>query len=400
MGRTLGWALFLAVSWTWCIGMFLPALLMRDGGLPYFFAFLVPNVIGAASVGFVLHSRKKSVRFVAAMRTPMLLFTSATVAFQAFFLAWQGVSLGLAYFLEAPAGMVIGITLVLLAIAVRRRVDWTAALLTLGCSLALGVALISSPPIVGPSEPLMALIGLSMVTALGFGLCPYLDLSFNRAAQHAPNPRAAFAIGFFVIFTAIILVATRGRAVWTPSVAPFELSLDWVFGLMGLHYGAQATFTIAAHTAALRATKADGSIEPISNGPRAEVAQRPSLMKWILLPIISGLLIGGVVTFLPLVDLPGFTTSILAGEFAYRLFLGFYGLIFPVWLIVALRRPGAMDRVTLVWFAVVCALAGPFLWVGSIGRDEVWLIPGVTIVLVAGGYRYMTRKPGIDSAAG
>lgn len=26
------WALFLASSWTWCIGMFLPVLLMRDAG--------------------------------------------------------------------------------------------------------------------------------------------------------------------------------------------------------------------------------------------------------------------------------------------------------------------------------------------------------------------------------
>jgi len=399
MGPTLAWAVFLAVSWTWCIGMYLPMLLMRDGGLPYFFAFLIPNVIGAASVGFVLHSRKKSVRFVTAMRTPMLLFTSATAAFQAFFLAWQGVSLGISYFLHAPAGMVVGITLVLIAIAIRRRVDWIPALLTLACSLALGVALISSPPIVGASEPMLALIGLSMVTALGFGLCPYLDLSFNRAVQHAPNPRAAFGIGFFVIFTAIILVATRGRAVWTPAVAPFTLSLNWVFGLTGLHFGAQATFTIAAHTAALRATRIDGSIEPISKGPRAEVAQHPSLIKWILLPVFIGLLIGGAVPFIPMVDLPGFTSSILAGEFAYRLFLGFYGLIFPVWLIVALRRPGAMDRVTLVWFAAVCALAGPFLWVGSIGRDEVWLIPGVSIVLLAGGFRYFTRKPETISVA-
>ena len=31
---SLGWAVFLATSWTWCIGMYLPVLLVRDFGVP------------------------------------------------------------------------------------------------------------------------------------------------------------------------------------------------------------------------------------------------------------------------------------------------------------------------------------------------------------------------------
>lgn len=392
MARTLAWALFLAVSWTWCIGMHLPNLLARDGGLPFFFAFFIPNVLGAASVGFVLRTRDRSSNFVRSLRTPMLLFSAVTVAFQAYFLAWkmtEDLAVGV---LHMPAGIACGVTLVGVTSLLRGRVDWVPALVTLLCTITAGALLISQPIELIASEPIASLIGLSMVTMLGFGICPYLDLSFNRAVQHAPNPRAAFAIGFFVVFAAIILMATHGRAIWTPNAAPFEMRLDWVFGAMGLHFGAQATFTIFAHTAAVYATSKEGSIagdaEPVDAGAEG----RPSLRRWIFLPVLAGLLIGAGTPFIPMrVDLPGFASSIDPTEFTYRLFLGFYGLVFPVWTLVALRRPGSTDRSTLIWLAAVCAVAGPFLWVGSIGRDEAWLIPGVAIVLLAGAYRSMTR---------
>src|SRR6266404_3216610 len=54
----LGWAVFLAVSWTWCIGMFLPVLLVRDYGLWGWIVFAVPNMIGAAAMGWVMHRVK------------------------------------------------------------------------------------------------------------------------------------------------------------------------------------------------------------------------------------------------------------------------------------------------------------------------------------------------------
>ena len=51
---TVGWGFFCAASWTWCIGMFFPLLLLRDFGWPGLVAFLVPNVIGCAGFGYVL----------------------------------------------------------------------------------------------------------------------------------------------------------------------------------------------------------------------------------------------------------------------------------------------------------------------------------------------------------
>ena len=42
--NTLGWAAYLGMSWTWCIGMFLPVLLIRDYGIWGFVVFAVPTL--------------------------------------------------------------------------------------------------------------------------------------------------------------------------------------------------------------------------------------------------------------------------------------------------------------------------------------------------------------------
>ena len=404
-GNTLAWGLFLAVSWTWCIGMYLPNLLARDGGLPFFLAFFVPNVLGAASVGFVLRTRQRSASFVRALRVPMLVFSAVTVLFQAYFLAWKMTTDLHDGFLHLPAGIASGATLVGVVALLRSRIDWVPALATIACSVAAGVLLVSHPRPFDASEPLVALAGLSMVTALGFGICPYLDLSFNRAVQHATKPPLAFAVGFFVFFAATILLVTRGRMIWSPNTPPFRVSIDWVLGAMGLHYGAQASFTVLAHTAAVCALREGGAIRgndlPVNTGAEARPTKvtsvrepgRASLRLWIFLPALVGVLLGAGVAFAPRVDLPGFVSSLESGEFGYRLILGSYGLLFPVWTLMALRRPTATDRATLLWTLGVCALAGPFLWVGAIGRNEVWLIPGVSLILVAAAVRFTLRSP-------
>ena len=51
---TVGWGLFCASSWTWCIGMYLPVLLLRHFGWPGVLAFVVPNVAGCVAFGYVL----------------------------------------------------------------------------------------------------------------------------------------------------------------------------------------------------------------------------------------------------------------------------------------------------------------------------------------------------------
>ena len=42
---TAGWGIYLSCSWTWCIGMYLPVILLRDFGWPWLLAFAIPNVL-------------------------------------------------------------------------------------------------------------------------------------------------------------------------------------------------------------------------------------------------------------------------------------------------------------------------------------------------------------------
>ena len=61
--RVAGWAVFLAMSWTWCIGMFLPVLLLRDLGLGGFLVFAIPNILGAAAMGWLLRDVSKAANY-------------------------------------------------------------------------------------------------------------------------------------------------------------------------------------------------------------------------------------------------------------------------------------------------------------------------------------------------
>src|SRR5215813_659097 len=88
MNRSLSWAVYLACSWTWCIGMFLPVLLVRDYGVAGWIAFAVPNVVGAAAMGWTLRDSAASRRVAQEHRTAARWFSLVTIAFQIFFAAW------------------------------------------------------------------------------------------------------------------------------------------------------------------------------------------------------------------------------------------------------------------------------------------------------------------------
>src|SRR6187397_1723561 len=84
----LAWAAFLACSWTWCIGMFLPVLLVRDYGGWGWIVFAVPNVIGAAAMGWILRSGEISRRIVENHRVACLSFSAVTILFHVLFTGW------------------------------------------------------------------------------------------------------------------------------------------------------------------------------------------------------------------------------------------------------------------------------------------------------------------------
>src|SRR3954451_20258322 len=88
MIKFLLWAFFLGCSWTWCIGMFLPVLLMRNWGVWAWVAFAVPNVIGAAAMGFVIRSRQVSEDILINHKTAIGVFSLVTIAFHIYFVYW------------------------------------------------------------------------------------------------------------------------------------------------------------------------------------------------------------------------------------------------------------------------------------------------------------------------
>src|SRR5438552_18566223 len=86
--QILLWSVFLACSWTWCNGMFLPVLLVRDYGVWGWIVFAIPNFLGAAAMGWVIRSREQSQKITATHKHAMIVFSFVTAAFQWFFALW------------------------------------------------------------------------------------------------------------------------------------------------------------------------------------------------------------------------------------------------------------------------------------------------------------------------
>src|SRR5438128_464538 len=95
----MAWAAFLACSWTWCIGMFLPVLLVRDFGVAGWIVFAIPNVLGAAAMPWVLGRARTASKLagytgtdppplVVRHETAMRIFSLVTIAFHLFFMFW------------------------------------------------------------------------------------------------------------------------------------------------------------------------------------------------------------------------------------------------------------------------------------------------------------------------
>ena len=79
------------------------------------------------------------------------------------------------------------------------------------------------------------------------------------------------------------------------------------------------------------------------------------------------------------------------GEILYRCFMSFYGLVFPayVWLVMIPTSDGHSGlggengrRKLFIW-AFTVGVAATMFWMGFIERSEVWLAPGLAIVLCA-----------------
>jgi hypothetical protein len=374
----IGWAAFLAASWTWCIGMFLPVLLVRDFGPKSFAIFAVPNVMGAALMGAVLHRSGASESVVRHHGVACWAFSFITVAFQAFFVCWLifGLDAAVPRWVLVPMLFVIPF---LMRAEKPSPLTRLISILVLIISLAAGVWWLRHASPAASIEPARLpqrdLLWLAPVCVLGFALCPYLDLTFHSTRQNAKGPpgTAAFILGFGVFFFAMILLTLLyagpllqraqdgGRSV-QPGLAPAPIVL---------HMSVQLVFTIMLHKSWLEA-------DPSPAGPRAPANAS-------LLALVMG--VAAAIFGLKLPDSWGLSGP----ELVYRLFMAFYGLVFPAYVWTCMLPLGsAPSRTRLITFLTALGIAGPMYWLGFVQSQTWWLAPGILVILVAG---LVAREP-------
>jgi hypothetical protein len=378
-GGRLAWAVYLACSWTWCIGMFLPALLVRDLGVWAFVVFAVPNIVGAAALAWVMSTPGSSQRLLEEHRWAVWAFSSLTIAFQVYFAAWVASLTGhRAAFGVAIAGVVLaalpgvlrawwhGVGVVVWLIAAG-AVGWMLVQTSQGAGGGWGVIGVRG------DRPMAELVPMAAVCVLGFLLCPYLDATFHRARIEAERggagggaaARGAFAMGFGWFFAAMIvgtliaapslLAIARGEPVaWGSSLAWFLLGCTSI----------QLLYTVRVHAMECR--------------KRA----------WLALP---GALVVAVVMVWGEAWLGRVHSDLRIGEIVYRSFMGLYGLVFPAYVLCCMvpvhargrRVTGPTSgRVAFFIAGVLCAM--PFYWLGFMERQTWWVLAGIGVVLAAG----------------
>ncbi|GJQ29345.1 MAG: hypothetical protein HBSAPP03_12290 [Phycisphaerae bacterium] len=373
--RPLIYAAFLAASWTWCIGMYLPVLLLRDYGPWSFLVFAIPNCLGAAAMGVFLWRPAASQRFLANHYPACRAFSFVTILFQMWFtlslIEPYAPKLGLTIGLAAVVGLILGI------FAVRPSLTFRAggSLAAFACSIALGAWWLSNagrsvpPPLPVPLHSPADLAALAPVCVFGFALSPYLDLTFHAARQSVQGPAGSrtFLVAFLVLFPAMIVLTFlyARHALAIDPVHPFAALAPPILA----HVILQASFTTVIHGPGLRPDPTDKS-RRIPVLASFAVAIPPALAT-ILSMLPPDLSYKGLAPF----------------ELIYRAFMAFYALVFPSYVLIACVGAdgfrGPPSRRTLLTFALAVAAAAPCFWLGFIERQPLFLLPGVLIPFLA-----------------
>lgn len=375
--RILGWAFYLASSWTWCIGMFLPVLLIRDYGVYGWVVFAVPNVLGACAMAYVLIKPGTSIEIVEKHKTSCIVFSVVTILFQIYFIGW------ISTVVSATFMIIIGIILFVIYIGgltIERNQLFSAFIV---CILSLLCFILTFYFV--PVEKIdlfkdtitntNALLYLAPVCVFGFLLCPYLDLTFHKARQSNTllNSKIAFTIGFCLIFLLMILFTffyARPLANIIEGVPYFlkdqnQLPLIYIY-LVVFHILIQAGFTIILHFRSI--------LPMIKNNNRVSLCLSILSIIFFILPIIFN----KNQTFLDLT----------INEIIYRSFMAFYSLIAPVYVFLFViskdSRNTSLSKNNLLIFITVILFALPFYAIAFLGAKwnlEILLLIGLAIVL-------------------
>lgn len=360
LGSSFGWGIFLASSWTWCIGMFLPVLLVERFGSPGFYVFAVPNVLGVVAFGFILKTADRSRALVERHRGAMVWFSIITIAFHVFFVSFLCRFLRPTDIIDAwrsdgaCAAIVVTFVVAAWCLSRVRTIVWPwVAALVYAVSLTIFISIFTRHGIDLPAAgrlPSTAILWAAPVFLLGFLLCPWLDLTFHRALRQGGVGAFAF---FAVLFPAMIvftLTYTNAPAVGVPA-------------LIAAHLLAQSVFTVAAHLRELRL-----------------LADEPSDVR---LPMGHWPGIALIVASIIACSLAIFSETFRHAEASYLRFMAFYALVFPAYVLLFLRpRSPATTWPALALYGLLLLLTLPLLEVAFI-HDHMWTIaPAVSVLLV------------------
>ncbi len=373
--RDIGWGFFCASSWTWCIGTFLPFLMLRLHGWPGFWLFLIPNVVGCTLFGWWF-TPESSRRFCAKHQRLMALFSAVTISYQVAFLWWMipathaviddgtGVTSG-----QWALAITLGAGTAIALIAGWRNDD---AWMDVASIAAIGpiVVLLQSPvtPIdQWPGHGAMAQRDLWLAAPLvvsGFLACPFLDLTFHRARQSASGP-CAFAV-FGAVF-GLMIVAVAMQWDGTGAALAFPMVLTWCV---------QLPFTALAHTRELAGSLRSGSLIVHTAAGRVQSVARLNDAPFVARALV---LVGAIaaVGWLMAATLPESALAWwLPGETSYVRWLAMYGVVFPVLLLAAWAR----WRVARTVAALAVAMGGAEL--GFLHASSWWLLWPAAVMAV------------------
>lgn len=349
----LGWAVYLACSWTWCIGMYLPVVLHDHYGWTAVYAFAIPNIAGVALFAFGVGTVARSRALIAGHRSAMLWFSLVTIAFHVYFLGavWGYEFPGFWW----PAAMLVPLPIVALAWLARSLSDRTLVRVATGVYLlSMGLVTVAILSHLGPEahfrqavwppRPASGVVFLVPVFIIGFLLCPYLDLTFHRAlaAVGGGGPGKTTFAFFGGVFANMLLY----------TVAYTITGIVWP---IVMHLLVQSWFTMAVHFKELETQRCTTAGQAVGRWVWPLL-----VLSWALAP-------------LPIID--------------YRWWFIFTGLIFPAYVALMMVRPRlgrpAAHQLAL---AVVIVLLLPFDALGFLKGGWEWLtlIPSVTLVLSLG----------------
>lgn len=349
----VGWPVYLACSWAWCIGMYLPILLREMYGWSAVLAFAIPNVVGVSLFGFAITSAAQSRGLVAAHHRAMAWFSILTIAFHAYFLT-------IIWSLESVGSLWVGILLALLVLALSyaarilsdralRRVAMVlyAFVLVLLIALLAGMDAtrdwlthtdrVGAWPVRGAGHGIF----FAPIFAIGLLLCPYFDLTFHRAYQATARRGGPIPFMIFGALFAIVLLLT---AVY------WSTGLVWA---VKLHILVQAWFTMTVHFREL---------DRVRSSVAFPIGQRVPL--FIALVAI-------VLALVPGID--------------YRWWFLYTGLVFPaIAILTEVRRRMGLHAAHTLSIALLVVLLTPFCFAAFV-LDTEWLaiVPAIALTLTA-----------------